>query len=132
MSTKAEKIEKLTNEYKQSVYDNHMKKHGVPPEMPIVLSPFISGMIEIWAEDDDPPPEPLPKVSASEIEQELRQYIQNLHIEEHGEPPKTPITIAPLVSDLISILANDTSDKLCISAFARSTIRCTEGLWLTD
>ncbi|MCL1987618.1 MAG: hypothetical protein FWG64_06575 [Firmicutes bacterium] len=66
MSTKAEE---LKNEVKQIRYDRHMKEHGVPPEMPIVLTSFITELIDILADDDEEIcKEAFPTIFASELE----------------------------------------------------------------
>ncbi|MCL1987615.1 MAG: hypothetical protein FWG64_06560 [Firmicutes bacterium] len=63
------RAEQLKNEIKQLTYDKHVKKYGVPPEMPIVLTPLINDLVDILADDDEEIcKEAFPRVFARELE----------------------------------------------------------------
>ncbi|MCL1987616.1 MAG: hypothetical protein FWG64_06565 [Firmicutes bacterium] len=66
MSTKAEE---LKNELKQLLYDDYIKEHGEPPKIPITLSTFITGLIDLVADDDEEIcKEAFPRVFSRELE----------------------------------------------------------------
>ncbi|MCL2016286.1 MAG: hypothetical protein FWG68_08595 [Defluviitaleaceae bacterium] len=63
------KAEEMKSEFAQFVYDNHVREHGVPPEMPIDITPLISDLIDILADDDEEIcKEAFPRVFARELE----------------------------------------------------------------
>ncbi|MCL1987619.1 MAG: hypothetical protein FWG64_06580 [Firmicutes bacterium] len=53
---------------------------------------------------------------AEELKNELKQLLHDDYIKEHGEPPKTPITLSKLASDFLEIIADD-DEEICKEAF---------------